>query len=186
MQYLLEAAGFLIDVLLGLYILVLMLRFILQWTVIAPNHSLTQFINSLTQKPISFLNGFIPRWKGIELANILFMMGLQMLKIGVTAALKGIMVSGTILFILALADLLNLLIYIYIFALVIQAILSFVNPDPYHPLNYFLSGLTEPLLTPIKRRIKPINGIDLSLLTALLGLQLALILIVAPLRGIIG
>ena len=46
--------------------------------------------------------------------------------------------------------------------MIIQAVLSWVNPDPYHPVARVLAQLTAPLLRPARRLIPPISGIDLS------------------------
>ena len=72
-------------------------------------------------------------------------------------------------FIAAMAHIIDVALTIYLWIIVIRAILSWVNPDPYNPIVRFLTQVTEPVLEPIRRRI-PLRGmgIDLSPMIVLL------------------
>uniref|UniRef100_A0A7V4JPA2 YggT family protein n=1 Tax=Thermodesulfobacterium geofontis TaxID=1295609 RepID=A0A7V4JPA2_9BACT len=59
-------------------------------------------------------------------------------------------------------QLIDLLLTIYIWIIIARAIISWVNPSPYHPLVRFLYRVTEPVLAPIRKIIPPIGGIDIS------------------------
>jgi len=74
-------------------------------------------------------------------------------------------------FIAALAHIIDILLNIYLWIVIIRAVLSWVNPDPYNPLVRLLYQLTEPVMAPIRRRI-PIRGggMDFSPLIILLGI----------------
>jgi len=86
--------------------------------------------------------------------------------------------------ILSLAELVALLIYVFIFSIIIEMILSWFNSDPYNPLQVFVSRLNAPLLKPMRRFIPPMSGLDLSPLAVMILLQLALILLVSPLMDL--
>ncbi|PMP69082.1 MAG: hypothetical protein C0190_00660 [Thermodesulfobacterium geofontis] len=58
--------------------------------------------------------------------------------------------------------LIDLFLTIYVWIIIARAIISWVNPYPYHPLVRFLYKVTEPVLAPIRRIIPPIGGIDIS------------------------
>jgi len=74
-------------------------------------------------------------------------------------------------FLQALAVLLNLLIILYVWIIIVRAILSWITPYPYHPLVRLIYRLTEPVLRPIRRRLPIIyGGVDLSPLIVLLAL----------------
>ena len=62
----------------------------------------------------------------------------------------------------ALASVVDLVLRIYVWIIIIRAIISWVNPDPYNPIVQFLYHITEPVLRPIRRIIPPIGGIDIS------------------------
>jgi YggT family protein len=52
--------------------------------------------------------------------------------------------------------------------IIIRALISWVNPDPYNPIVRFLYQITEPVLYPIRRRLPFMGGIDLSPIVVLL------------------
>ena len=60
---------------------------------------------------------------------------------------------------------------IFIFAIFVQAILSWINPDPYNPVSGILRSLTSPVLVPIRKLLPQMGGLDLSPIVALIGLM---------------
>jgi len=73
-------------------------------------------------------------------------------------------------FLSALASIFDILFTILYWLILIRALISWVNPDPYNPIVQFLYKTTEPILTPI-RRILPLGfrfGIDISPIIAFL------------------
>jgi len=62
----------------------------------------------------------------------------------------------------ALARVLEIVITIYIWLIVIRALVSWVNPDPYNPIVQFLKKTTDPALKPAQRIFPPLGGFDLS------------------------
>ena len=74
-------------------------------------------------------------------------------------------------FIAAIARILDILLNIYMWIIIIRAVLSWVNPDPYNPLVRIISQLTEPVMAPIRRHI-PLRGggMDFSPLVILLAI----------------
>lgn len=76
-------------------------------------------------------------------------------------------VLGT--FLLAVAKLVDYALYAYMWIIVIRALLSWVNPDPWNPIVRVLHQLTEPVLRPIRRRL-PYTAIDFSPLVVILGI----------------
>lgn len=82
------------------------------------------------------------------------------------------------LVILQLGSLLTGLINIYIWVVIIAALLSFVNPDPYNPIVQFLKRVTNPAYAFVGRLFKTnFNGIDLAPLVIIIGLQVLIIII---------
>ncbi|MCS7215119.1 MAG: YggT family protein [Thermodesulfovibrio sp.] len=70
--------------------------------------------------------------------------------------------------IIALADILDILLTAYSFIVIISAIVSWVNPDPYNPIVRFLYKVTEPLLSPIRKLLPLRLPVDISPLILLL------------------
>ena len=70
------------------------------------------------------------------------------------------------------------LINIYIWVLIIAALLSFVNPDPYNPIVQFLSRITQPAYSFLRRFMKTnFNGLDLAPLVIIIGLQVLAVVV---------
>ncbi|RUM64022.1 MAG: YggT family protein [Sulfurospirillum sp.] len=75
-------------------------------------------------------------------------------------------------FIQAIAQILSMVINIYIWVIIISALLSWVNPDPSNPIVQILRRLTEPAYAFVRRYIPTvIGGIDLSPIIIILALQ---------------
>ncbi|MCP4651799.1 MAG: YggT family protein [Candidatus Omnitrophica bacterium] len=73
-------------------------------------------------------------------------------------------------FLIALANIFNIILTILYWLILIRALLSWVNPDPYNPIVQFLNKTTEPILG-LVRRMLPINfkiGLDISPIIAFL------------------
>lgn len=66
-------------------------------------------------------------------------------------------------FLIAAASLVNLALWAYMWIIIIRALVSWVNPDPYNPIVRFLYRVTEPVLRPIRQRLPTWQmGLDLS------------------------
>ncbi len=71
-------------------------------------------------------------------------------------------------FIHAVAWILSYALTIYIWIIIIRALMSWVNPDPYNPIVQILHRLTEPVMAPLRHRLPDFGGIDLSPIAILL------------------
>ena len=80
--------------------------------------------------------------------------------------------------ILQIGGLFTDLINVYIWVVIITALLSFVNPDPFNPVVQFLYRVTNPAYTFVRKFIKTnFNGLDLAPLVVIIGLQVLVILL---------
>ena len=182
MSYVINALLTIIDFVIGAYLLVVMLRFILQMVRADIGNPISQTVLKLTQPPLKFLRRFIPGYGGIDWPSIVLLFSIQALEITVITVL----VTGTFpnilgLLVLCLAKLLKLLIYVYLFMIFITVIISWINPGAYNPMTALIHQVITPLMRPIRDKIPPSAGIDFSPMVAMLLLYLALMLIVAPL-----
>jgi YggT family protein len=180
--YLNNAGIFLIQTLFGFYILAVMLRFLLQWVRADFYNPLAQFLVKLTNPPLLPMRRVIPGLMGLDMAAVVLMLGLQIVELLLIFYLTAHSIKLPGLLLLAVAQLLGLLINVLFWAVIIQAILSWVNPDPYQPAVRLLYQLTAPILRPARRMIPPISGLDLSPIVVLVVLHLLKLLLVAPLQ----
>jgi len=70
----------------------------------------------------------------------------------------------------AIASILDIILTVYMWIIIIAAIISWVNPDPYNPIVRFLYSVTEPVLRPIRRRFRIGLGIDISPMIVILAI----------------
>ena len=180
--YFTNAGVFLVDLLFGLYIFAVMLRFFLQIVRADFYNPLCQAIFTVTNPPLRPMRRYIPAVGGVDTASILLMLSLQLLSTYLVFSLLGISPSFSGLLLSALAELVSKAIYLLIFAIFIQIILSWVAPGTYNPVIGVIDSITTPLLRPARRIAPPMGGIDLSPMLIIVCLYLGLMLIVAPLR----
>ncbi len=179
------ALVFLVNTVFGIYIFLIMLRFLLQWQQVGfRGDPIVRLLWKTTDPPLKLLYTFIPGWRDIDFAAIVLMLTLKMLELMLIAWLYGQHLSIIGLLLISTASLLSLVIYIFMFAIIIQVILSWVAPhsSSKNPLANILYYLTEPLLRPIRGKIPPLQGVDLSPLVVVITLQLAEILLVGFLQ----
>ena len=181
MGYFNNALTFLISTIFGLYILAVLLRFLFQLFRADFHNPFSQFILKITTPALRPLRNIIPGVKGIDWPALVLLFILQLILLVILGLLQNNILPIGNLIILSIASLLKLTTYVLIFALFISFILSWVAPGTYNYMTSILSSLTEPLLTPIRRRLPATGGMDFSLLIALVLLQLFLMLVVQPL-----
>ncbi|MFA5073381.1 MAG: YggT family protein [Nitrospirota bacterium] len=71
--------------------------------------------------------------------------------------------------IIGIAEVLNILLTVYMWIIVVRALISWVNPDPYNAIVQMLTRITEPVLARIRKLVPPWKiGLDLSPLIAVL------------------
>jgi len=183
-SYVGNAATFLIGTLFGLYILIVMLRLLLQWARADFYNPISQAIIKVTQPVLRPLRRVIPGLHGVDLASVTLMFALKYVELWLTMGILGYSTHVVGLSILTVAALLSLLINVFLFSILIQVVLSWLNPGNHNPVTALLYSLNEPLLGPARRMVPPIGGLDLSPIVVLLILQLAAILLVAPIRDL--
>ncbi|HLF86574.1 MAG TPA: YggT family protein [Nitrospiria bacterium] len=72
-------------------------------------------------------------------------------------------------FLNAFAKVLDMALYFFMWVIIIRALITWVNPDPYNPIVQFLTRVTEPILSPIRRLLPTYRiGVDLSPFIAIL------------------
>ncbi|GAB3244123.1 YggT family protein [Chitinimonas naiadis] len=181
-----EALAFLVRNLASFFILNLLLRFYLQVARAPFGHPLAQFTVKLTNFIVMPVRRVIPSVAGYDTATLLlaWLGALLMHLILLLLAPYPFDLSNpsTTLGLMALAvlELMKLTLYLMFGAILVQAVLSWVNP--YNPLAPLLDKLTRPFLNPIRKLLPAIGGIDLSPFVLLLVLQMVLMFVLAPIE----
>ncbi len=171
---------FLVHTLFSLYILIVVLRFLLAWVRADFYNPLSQFLVTATNPLLVPLRRFVPSLGSIDTASIVLALGLKLVELWLLALIGGMAFNLPLMIVVAIFQLLELLIYVFIVSIIIQAIMSWVSPGmQYHqsPIGSILHSLNEPLLRPVRRVIPRVGMIDLSPLVVIIGLNVMLILL---------
>lgn len=160
---------FIVDIIAGLLGGVLLLRF---WTnairVRLPDQ-IRQFVHTITDWLVMPLRRVVPGTRGYDWASLI---GAFLVVLVASTVLLLAGASGETMLLYALHRFLTWILYGFMALLIIEAIFSWVNPNA--PLAPFVHALNQPLLRPIRRVVKPIGGMDLSVLVALVLIQILL------------
>jgi YggT family protein len=181
-SYFTNPLEFLISTLFSLYILAVMLRFLLGMVRADFYNPISQFLVKITNPLLIPLRKIIPGAGKIDVAAIILMVILQLIMLAIIVALRGVTPPLLTLLVTAIGQLVILAINVFLFAIIVQVIISWINPGSYNPVNGLLNSLTAPVMRPIQRLLPPMSGIDLSPLFALIGLQV-LKMLIQPLLG---
>ncbi|MES9989607.1 MAG: YggT family protein [Candidatus Thiodiazotropha endolucinida] len=183
-SYLTDPVVFLIRTLFGLYILAVLLRFLLQLVRADFYNPISQFLVKVTNPPLKIFRRIIPGVGGIDLSSLILAWLLKAIELFLIISLAGTGINLIAPFIWAIPELVELFINIYLFGILIQVILSWVNPGSYNPATALLYSLTGPLMRPAQKILPPMGGIDLSPMLVMIGLILLKMLLLPPLRQI--
>lgn len=181
-----DALQFLIRTGLDLLACAFFLRFWMQWARVPVHNPFSQFLMKATDFAVRPVRRVVPGFFGMDWASLLLLVGTKVLAVVAIhwlmsypfAAAGTKVVPGFLA--LGLVASLRLGLYVLMGLIVLQTILSWVNPfSPHAPVFYALS---RPVLAPFQKLIPPIGGVDLTPLAALIVIQLLLVAPVATLE----
>ncbi|OLO03271.1 YggT family protein [Salinicola socius] len=168
-----SAGLMLVNTLVNIYLFVLMLRFLLQFSQADYYNPLSQGIVKATQPVVAPVQKILRPLGRIDIATLF--VGFLLKIIVITAIfqlagfgmppLQGLLLAG-------IAGVLNAILKIYFFALIIMIILSWVAPQASHPGALLVMQIVEPIMAPVRRVIPPLGMIDLSPIVVFIAINL--------------
>ncbi|EJN27133.1 MULTISPECIES: YggT family protein [Pseudomonas] len=167
-----DAAIFIIKTLGSLYLLIVLMRFILQLVRANFYNPLCQFIVKATQPLLKPLRRVIPSMFGLDMSSLVLALIVQMVLIAVILLLKGFEVDLLLLVPWALIAIFSLFLSVLFYAMIISVILSWVAPGSHNPGAELVAQITEPVLAPFRRIIPNLGGLDISPIFAFIAIQL--------------
>ncbi len=191
-NYLTSPLMLIINTLFDLYIFLVLLRFLLQAFRADFYNPVSQFIIKASTPPLRMLRRFIPSMSGQDTAAIVLCLALIYIKFiilrtldipavpigNATAAIGSVSYVGLLIY--AIADLISLTLTIFLIAIIIQVILSWISPGQYNPVIGLVQSIARPALRPFQKLIPPLGGLDLTPLFATLGIMVLKMLIIPP------
>jgi YggT family protein len=186
---LVQIGQLLVDVVASLFVFLLLARFHFQWLRVPFRNPIGEFMIAATNWIVRPARKVVPPLAGLDLATLIAAWLMQALALYLLGAIAGGGLGAepgrmiAVLMVGAAFDLLRYSLYILIFAVIVQAVLSWVNP--HSPVQPLFDTMTRPFLRPLRRVIPLLGNVDLSPLVLLVLLQVALIAL-AHLRGAAG
>ncbi|WP_022953615.1 YggT family protein [Leucothrix mucor] len=168
---------FLVETLLSLYITAVILRFLLGYARADFYNPLSQFLVKITNPVLVPMRRFIPSMGKLDTSAVVLAYALTVVKMLLMLAIVGQSANVFGVLIIALRDLLNGVIWVYIIALILMAVISWIGSANGNPVVPLINSLTAPLLAPIRRVMPPVGMLDLSPMVAMLGLYILQIIL---------
>jgi YggT family protein len=160
-----DAIRYIVDTLLWLLTLAFVLRLLFQWARADFRDPMADAIIRVTNWLILPLRKVLPPIGKIDTATVVAVVAVASVRTFAALGLAGGGVGDVVQFLrITIVDLADLLLRVYLFALLLYWLTSFVSPGGYAPGVRLLSQLCEPILKPVRRTIPPIGQIDFSVL----------------------
>ena len=180
------AAIFVIQTLGSLYLLIVLLRFILQLVRANFYNPLCQFTVKATQPLLKPLRRVIPSLFGLDMSSLVLAILVQMVIFAIVLTLSYMSFNILGLLAWAIIGVTALFLKVFFFALIISVILSWVAPGSNSPGAELVNQITEPALAPFRRMLPSMGGLDISPILAFMLIQLIQSFVIPPLAMYVG
>lgn len=180
------AAIFVIQTLGSLYLLIVLLRFILQLVRANFYNPLCQFTVKATQPLLKPLRRVIPSLFGLDMSSLVLAIVVQMVIFAVVLTLSYMSFNVLGLLLWAIIGVTALFLKVFFFAMIISVILSWVAPGSVSPGAELVNQITEPALAPFRRFLPSMGGLDISPILAFMVIQLIQSYVIPPLAMYVG
>ncbi|BAQ83681.1 YggT family protein [Pseudomonas sp. St29] len=173
------AAVYVLQTLGSLYLLIVLMRFVLQLVRANFYNPLCQFIVRATQPLLKPMRRIIPSLGGLDMSSLLLAILVQLALMALTLLLTyGTTGNPLQLLIWSIIGVTALFLKIFFFALIISVILSWVAPGSHNPGAELVNQICEPALAPFRRILPSMGGLDISPILAFMVLKLLDMLVI--------
>lgn len=173
------AAIYVLQTIGSMYLLIILLRFVLQLVRADFYNPLSQFAVKATQPLLKPLRRIIPSLFGLDMSSLILAIIVQMILMALTLLLAyGTTGDPLHLLLWAIIGVTGLFLNIFFYALIISVILSWVAPASHNPGAQLVNQITEPLLAPLRRILPNLGGLDISPILAFMILKLLDMLVI--------
>ena len=162
-----NAAAQIFNTIAGLYLLFVVARFLLQLAKADFYNPISQAVFKITDPMVKVFRSFIPGYRGIDFSSLILAFFVQFAAISLTILLYGgSLPSISFIVTWSFVGVLNFIILFYYYALIASIVMSFVmmfsgNMNP-HPILSLVWQITEPIMSPVRKVIPPMGGLDFS------------------------
>lgn len=183
MSYLVNALSFIVELAFGAAAALFVLRLLAEASRVDFNNPLSQFVYRTTNPVLAPIRRLLPNWRRINIAALLIVWLLMLIKRIVLFALLGLFPHVLGLIVLSIADLLDFIAMFYVVLIFIWSLMSLFQVETYHPVYRLSGSLVAPLLRPLRGKLTA-GGLDFAPWAVMIVLILARILLVSPLADL--
>ena len=172
-----SSGALIFNALLGIYLLAVILRFLLQVARADFYNPISQSLVKITDPAVRVFRTFIPGYRGIDFSSLILALVIQAVAIsGLIILYGGSIPSIGLVITWAFVGVIHFIIIIYYYAIIASIIMSFVmmfsgNMNP-HPFLRLIWQLTEPVMSPVRKVIPPMGRLDFSPIFIFIGIGL--------------
>jgi YggT family protein len=182
-SYLVNALSFIVELAFGAAAALFVLRLLAEASRVDFNNPLSQFVYRTTNPVLAPIRRLLPNWRRINIAALLIVWLLMLIKRIVLFALLGLFPHVLGLIVLSIADLLDFIAMFYVVLIFIWSLMSLFQVETYHPVYRLSGSLVAPLLRPLRGKLTA-GGLDFAPWAVMIVLILARILLVSPLADL--
>jgi YggT family protein len=174
-----NAGVFLVQTVFGLYLTLVIIRFMLQLAKADFYNPLAQAVVKMTQPFVTVLQKVMPRTGRFSLATLVLAFLVQLLLIVVVLLIAGFDLPNPMsLAVWSLIGLASQVLDLLFFAILASIVLSWLAPQTNHPGAYLLHQLTEPVMSPVRRMLPNLGGLDFSPILVFIMINLVDMLVI--------
>lgn len=168
-----DAGTFLVQSAASTYLVIILLRFLLQLSRADFYNPVSQFAHKATAPLLNPIRKLFPTWGRVDMACVILALLVQWLAIQLSASMIGAPLLNVFYVLLwGVIGTLSLVINFYTYGLLAAIILSWVAPQNQHPVVSLLWQLMEPIMAPVRKLLPDLGGIDLSPIVIFIALNL--------------
>lgn len=171
-----NAFSFLISTVFDLYLMVVIIRIWLQLARADFYNPFSQFVVKATQPIVAPMRRIIPSIGALDTASVVLALLVVVAKFVILSLIAGAAISIPTILLISVVSVVKEAGVLLFWMLILRAILSWVSQG-HNPIEMVMAQLTEPLLSPIRRILPPMGGLDLSLLVMMIILNFVNILL---------
>lgn len=186
-QNFVDAGIFLIQTFSSLYLIVVLLRFLMQASRVDYYNPISQAVVKLTDPPVKPLKKLLPAVRGVDFATLVVALVVQLLAVCLVMGISGGYPFHPAYVAWSMVGVVSTIFDIYFFALIIMVIASWIAPYSNHPAMAMVYQLTEPVCAPARKLLPPMGGLDFSIILIFVAITLIdNYLVIRPLAVMLG
>lgn len=181
------AGIFLIQTFSSLYLIVVLLRFLMQASRVDYYNPICQAVVKLTDPPVKPLKKLLPAVRGVDFATLVVALVVQLLAVCLVMMISGSYFFHPAYVAWSMVGVVSTIFDIYFFSLIVMVIASWIAPYSNHPALALVHQLTDPICTPARKLLPPMGGLDFSIILVFVAITLIdTYLVIRPLAVMLG